>query len=563
MSIQEEDNSPFAQSTVLQEDEFIDLPLSQDEDEDSQEPTHNEEELQQDNEPESDTNDVPPDSPTTLSTASQPQSAPAVASNTTTYDPEVYTSTTQLAFKDKKSLKIEIIDAGKSREGHSRGYIVYTIKCNDSLVRRRYSEFESLRNTLVKLFPTLIIPPIPEKHKISKYAAAPTKAKEDTRIIDHRRRMLSVFLKRLLEIDQVRESQVYQSFLDPNANWPEVLTSPPISDIPKNILQADPLDPAHSTAAHSYLPLPSSTVIVVKETQEDKKFNEVEANAKEYEAVISNGIDKANKRIVKHLSDMSTEFSEAGAGFNSFSLQENGKLASTLEKVGQVHDNCYLSTETLVNSLNYEFTEPLGESVQFASVVKDIIKFRQQKALQLDITARTLKHKSNHLNLLQKSEQESKRIDQALDAESGKTQQINFDRKQAAKDAQAKANQDAGLNQSVTPLEPKKSSKFKIPGISKISNVIKEAIESDPEVTRQHNLTKTKDDINQLKQTVTAAEEDLGKVTESIKNELERFQISKEEDLKKMILAYSACVLDWSKKNLEFWEEAKADLQKA
>lgn len=567
MPIEEEDNSPFANSTT-QDDEFIDLPLSQDEDESEQDNQPEEPESSKNhNEPEASTvreaSQNGTTSPATLSTASQPPTALSpTAENTTIYDPEVYTSTAQLAFKDKDSLRVEIIDAGKSREGHSRGYIVYTIRCNDSLVRRRYSEFESLRNTLVKLFPTLIIPPIPEKHKISKYATAPTKAKEDTSIIEHRRRMLSVFLKRLLEIDQVRESQVYQSFLDPNANWPEVLTSPPISEIPKNILQADPLDPAHSTAAHSYLPIPSNTVIVVKETAEDQKFNEVESNAKEYEAVISNGIDKINKKIVKHIGEMATEFSEAGVGFNTFSLQENGKLASTLEKIGQVHDNCYLSTETLVNSLNYEFTEPLGESVQFATVVKDIIKFRQQKSLQLDITARTLKHKTNHYNLLQKSDQESKRIDKVLEAESGKTKQINFDRKQAAKEAEVKAAADAGLNQSITPLEPKKSSKFKIPGISKISTVIKEAIESDPEVTRQHNLSKTKDDINQLKQTVHAAEEDLAKVTESIKDELEKFQLSKEEDLKKMILAYSACIVDWSKKNLEFWEEAKADIEK-
>lgn len=563
MSIEEEDNSPFSQSMV-QEDEFTDLPLSQDEEEEQEQENH-----QQDGEYKEDEQDktavqspsIKSSSPTTLSTAVQPSSASQTVTNTQAYDPEMFTSTTQLAFKDKNSLKIEIIDAGKSREGQSRGYIVYTIKCNEALVRRRYSEFESLRTTLTKLFPTLIIPPIPEKHKISKYAAAPTKAKEDTSIIDHRRRMLSVFLKRLLEIDQVRESRIYQSFLDPNANWSEVLNSPPITDIPKNILQADPLDPAHSSAAHSYLPIPSSTVIVVKETEENKHFNEVEANAKEYESVISNGIDKANKRIVKHLGDMTAEFSEAGAGFNSFSLQENGKLASTLEKIGQVHDNCFLTTETLVNTLNYEFTEPLSESVQFASVVKDIIKFRQQKSLQLDITTRTLKHRTSQFSLLQKSEQESKRIDEALEAEIGKTKQINFDRKHAAKEAEAKAAEDAGLNQSIIPLEPKKSSKFKIPGMSKLSNVIKEAIETDPEVTRQHNLTKTKEDINQLRQTVKAAEEDLSKVTNSIRDELEKFQISKEEDLKRMILAYSACILDWSKKNLEFWEEAKADLE--
>jgi len=35
-------------------------------------------------------------------------------------------------------------------------------------LRRRYSEFASFRDALVRLFPTLIIPPIPEKHSMCK-----------------------------------------------------------------------------------------------------------------------------------------------------------------------------------------------------------------------------------------------------------------------------------------------------------------------------------------------------------------------------------------------------------
>lgn len=36
-------------------------------------------------------------------------------------------------------------------------------------LRRRYSEFASFREALVRLFPTLIIPPIPEKHSMCTY----------------------------------------------------------------------------------------------------------------------------------------------------------------------------------------------------------------------------------------------------------------------------------------------------------------------------------------------------------------------------------------------------------
>lgn len=89
----------------------------------------------------------------------------------------------------------------------------------DLEVRRRYSDFYSLRNALVQLHPTLIIPPIPEKHTMADYAAKPTKAKEDEAIIDYRKRMLTSFLNRCRKMKDVREDTVFTRFLDPNASW--------------------------------------------------------------------------------------------------------------------------------------------------------------------------------------------------------------------------------------------------------------------------------------------------------------------------------------------------------
>lgn len=51
------------------------------------------------------------------------------------------------------------------------------------------------------------------------YAAKPTKAKEDTGIIDLRKRMLTVFLNRCRKMKEVREDGVWWRFLDPNASW--------------------------------------------------------------------------------------------------------------------------------------------------------------------------------------------------------------------------------------------------------------------------------------------------------------------------------------------------------
>lgn len=133
-------------------------------------------------------------------------------------------------------MPILITDAGKNHEGGGN-FIVYTIRTavrrfsqqrircgtdsshQDLEVRRRYSEFASLRQTLVNLHPTLVVPPIPEKHSVADYAAKPTKAKEDTAIIELRKRMLAVFLNRCRRMKEIREDGVWWRFLDPNVSW--------------------------------------------------------------------------------------------------------------------------------------------------------------------------------------------------------------------------------------------------------------------------------------------------------------------------------------------------------
>jgi len=99
-------------------------------------------------------------------------------------------------------------------------------------LRRRYSEFASFRDALVRLYPTILIPPIPEKHSMcmrilvvivanwkADYAAAPRKATEDVTIIDHRKRMLQSFLNRLAQHAILRRDHVVHRFLTGDASW--------------------------------------------------------------------------------------------------------------------------------------------------------------------------------------------------------------------------------------------------------------------------------------------------------------------------------------------------------
>ena len=83
----------------------------------------------------------------------------------------------------------------------------------------RYSEFESLRQSLVKLYPTLIIPPIPSKNTIGDYAVKQAKAKEDAAMIARRKRMLQTFLNRIARHPILSNEHVFHRFLDGEVSW--------------------------------------------------------------------------------------------------------------------------------------------------------------------------------------------------------------------------------------------------------------------------------------------------------------------------------------------------------
>jgi len=50
--------------------------------------------------------------------------------------------------------------------------------------------------------------------------------------------------------------------------------------------------------------------------------------------------------------------------------------------------------------------------------------------------------------------------------------------------------------------------------------------------------------------------------SDSVRKDLERFQRTKEQDLKNIMNAYVKCHIEWAKKNLESWQEAKQEIEK-
>ncbi|KAL8795295.1 MAG: hypothetical protein Q9195_002164 [Heterodermia aff. obscurata] len=550
-----------------------------------------------------------------------------------------YDSRIEQILYENPDLQIIITDAGKSHESGG-SYIVYTIRTGDLEVRRRYSEFSSLRATLVNLHPTLIIPPIPEKHSMADYAAKPTKAKEDMGIIDLRKRMLTVFLNRCRKMREVREDGVWWRFLDPNASWNEVLHSHPVASIPKSNMKAPPLNPSNPTLAHQWLPVPSSSaklksgsrtsssgtpssppgnsVLIssaahtipgpqvfgrfppssqnLSEQDLDPYFVNFESSTRELELLLQGNIEKVNRRTLNHLSALSADMADLGARYNGFSLSEQSPtVAAAIERIGQAVDSSYIATEELSSTLGANFAEPMREEAQFASVVRGVLRFRVLKRIQEEMTRDELANKKALLDSLERSEQEAKRIEQYLSgtgapsgapkrstssasARSARSDTSGTQRHEGAHEDTASIDSDFppthgegppsashGPSES-EPTSPSNNHRksqgggFKIFG--RISHAVHGIVDVDPERTRRDQIGKTKESLTHLEQALEVSEQDVKEASAGVLKDMKRFQREKEDDLKRYMIAYARCHVDWAKKNLDTWKEAREEVDK-
>ncbi|CEL61885.1 Sorting nexin-41 OS=Cryptococcus neoformans var, neoformans serotype D (strain JEC21 / ATCC MYA-565) GN=SNX41 PE=3 SV=1 [Rhizoctonia solani AG-1 IB] len=309
--------------------------------------------------------------------------------------------------------EIIITDAQKSSEGAGSVYIAYVIRSGNVETRRRYSEFESLRNSLSKLYPTLIVPPIPSKQTIGDYAIKQSKAKEDANLIARRRRMLQLFLNRVARHPILSNDHVFHRFLERDVSWSEVLNSPPITLLPKNILKAPAHNPLESSPAHEFLPIPSPSHPL---RRPDQRFLDSESFTQKFEGHLTGPLEKVTRRTSKRWAEYAHDTAELGAALNALSLSLPPHESDAVERTGQAVDAAYVDATKLVQSIEAGWTEPLREYAMFAGIIRRLLAYRHQKHVQYEMTTESLDSKRETLEEYERSEAEAQRLQSALSA---------------------------------------------------------------------------------------------------------------------------------------------------
>ncbi|QLQ78001.1 hypothetical protein HG537_0A02480 [Torulaspora globosa] len=475
--------------------------------------------------------------------------------------------------KNDSDSKVQILEANKLSEGQGRTYIAYTIKYRDALVRRRYSDFESLRNILVKLFPMSLIPPIPEKQSIKTYGKAIATSKptyllpsdgtrsvdlslsvingsvnnSDERLIRHRIRMLTGFLNKLLLDSEVTKTSIINDFLDPNnTNWSDFITSSAtFSSLPRSVLQCNPLDPTATTRIHASLPIPhlTSQSLLHKDNstrglEVKDAFQAIEKDYKRYENILSNGIYKYNRRITRNMYDMKHYMKELSEAYAQFAANQSrgAELAEEFSHISNAFDESASELESTVGKFYYNIDEPLSECVRMAGSARDLIKFRKLKRMQLEMIRKCLANKKNQLEKLEEHEKEMKKVESDVDREVSKNHKINLEHPQ-----------------------PRTYSGKLLNKFNKLASMVKESVNyQDPDLNISIPILKT--EIQQLEESLEVTENDVEVISTVIKDtKLKEFSSQREKELIDILKNYAKYLREHAQTNLKIWQDIKSN----
>lgn len=477
----------------------------------------------------------------------------------------------------KQEQPIKILDAGHYRDPYGKHAIGYTISYEEQTVTRRYSEFDTLRHSLCRLLPTVVVPPIPSKHPLIRYFLNPLNAEKDIKIIDKRKRLLASFLNNCIEISEIREHVVFKKFLDPEHIWRNVLNSPPISIIPMNNLLAPPLQPTKPSPLHLLLPNPTSATGYKDITTDSPELIELESEFMNYEKTLKSfeklldPFEKHAKQNKLHFRALASSLAELGAYYNAFSLEGNiialeknmkqiEELSRGIEKIGQAVDVNYVSSEILTESIATMLEEPIGEMIHFITEAYNVLHFRKLKRLQFYIIDSTIKARQIRINDLKSAQEQMDRLEEALkrNAEESPTiaqamQKIESTASNAqTRPGQLSQNERRGWTE-LFKSRGSKGSKSRKAALHK--NDIEPHLLSDDE--RNEEVAKISRELEKLSECFRLITKDMNQVNDSISNSIQRLLHHFKSQWGKILKELTRVLLVWLKDCLLAWQNAR------
>ncbi|KAG1064764.1 hypothetical protein G6F42_026941 [Rhizopus arrhizus] len=202
-------------------------------------------------------------------------------------------------------------------------------------------------------------------------------------------------------------------------------------------------------------------------------------------------------------------------------------------------------------SLEGEFAEPIQEHAQFAQIIKQVLKFRHMKHVQNE--ARRL--------------EEAMTRERTIGSNAINVDEMNDDQQQQQQQQPPEENPyalPANYNNNRPPVRSSSNGwaggPMKV--ISAVGHTLQNIIDVNPEATRRNQIGMSKDAMGVLQEALDITRTDLTAISSELQADLDRFQTEKIQDMRDMLIAYAKIHIRYCQKNLESWQEARAEVEK-
>ncbi|WPK26568.1 hypothetical protein PUMCH_003926 [Australozyma saopauloensis] len=479
------------------------------------------------------------------------------------------------------------------------------------IVKRRYLEFKSLRDTLVKLFPTTVVPPIPEKHSLLTYLINSIDSSREVSVVEVRRRQFAKFLQDVVfeELSaQLKECPLFLKFLDPNYElaWENAMHEPPVSLLPQNLLLANPNDPTDQNGLYYLMPriagfdinapdnLPALRKINddlhklygdvslynLKETRNGglkhmtEDFSNIPTELVNFETNFHQNIrvlsemHKLNNKNVRNLELMIKVLIELGANLNNFSLQihemvsvDNNKLSNAVEKFGSTLDSSFLNFEHFLYAhVTPAWEEPITQFIQYYFSALQLIKFYKYKLLQYKLLYKLKFSKVQELASFTYNQQSIQRLkDLDIDSPSIQSAIRRIESKLKLKSSQAGKSWYGlfGGNKTASFTLPDDRSSLHSQASMEASSTLLSG-EGSPDRNIQSRIEHIEKELDKLDQLINLFNGDLSKLTSSLEINLQEYQDKMEKKWLTVMLALVKAGTQLFEENLACWREFKS-----
>lgn len=261
-------------------------------------------------------------------------------------------------------IKSTVSDPQKEQEGQN-AYVSYLITTNSNAktfqkesfsVRRRYSDFFFLYNTLFNEYPACLVPPLSEK------AVFEFINRFDYDFVTKRAASLNRFLERISKHPILQKATVYLEFLESN-DWNAFKRAIGTKNIPVAISSTD----------ESATSLNNDDEFLLDDIKE--KISTFEDNLTQ--------VEKTFNKVLKRENELSTDVDDLSAQFLKFSTIETN-LKNELELFSTKNHDLSLNISSLRNETDTNYITSLKDMLQYASALKALLKLREQKINDFD-----------------------------------------------------------------------------------------------------------------------------------------------------------------------------------